>query len=64
MGCQKKNNGVGGLSVADVQAASAQIAEIQWAVGGPLVKPLEDLLGFVPASQLMYVIVDEMVLSC
>ena len=47
VGCQKKNNGGGGLSVADEQAASAQIIEIQWAVGGPLVKPLEDLWGFV-----------------
>ena len=28
----RKNNGGGGLSVADGQAASAQIAEIQWAV--------------------------------
>ena len=35
----RKNNGGGRLSVADWQAASAQIAEIQWAVGGPLVKP-------------------------
>ena len=35
----RKNIGGGGLSVADGQAASAQIAEIQWAVGGPLVKP-------------------------
>ena len=44
----RKNNGGGGLSVADGQAASAQIAEIHWAVGGPLVKPSADLWGFVP----------------
>ena len=43
----RKNNGGGGLSVADGQAASAQIAEILWAVGGPLVKPSADLWGFV-----------------
>ena len=91
----RKNNGGGGLSVADGQAASAQIAEIQWAVGRPLVKPSADLWGFVrwatsnPLStaaaasgssvdsqtisggppltrQLMsvYMVVDEMVLSC
>ena len=89
----RKNNGGGGLSVADGQAASAQIAEIQWAVGGPLVKPLAELWGFVwwattnplttaaaacgssvdsqtisggppLTGQLMYMAVDEMVLSC
>ena len=43
----RKNNGGGGLSVADGQAASAQIAEIQWAVGVPLVKPSADLWEFV-----------------
>ena len=43
----RKNNGSGGLSVADGQAASAQIAEIQWAVGGPLAKPSADHWGFV-----------------
>ena len=43
----RKNNGGGGLSVANGQAASAQIAEIQWAVGGPLVKPSADLWVFV-----------------
>ena len=43
----RKNNGGGELLVADGQAASAQIAEIQWAVGGPLVKPSADLWGFV-----------------
>ena len=43
----RKNNGGGRLSVADGQAASAQIAAIQWAVSGPLVKPLADLWGFV-----------------
>ena len=92
-GVPEKNNGGGGLSVADWQAASAQIAEIQWAVGGPLVKPSADLWGFVwwattsPVTtataasgssvdsqtisggppltrQLMYMTVDEMVLSC
>ena len=36
-GAPEKNNGGGGLLVADGQAVSAQIAEIQWAVGGPLV---------------------------
>ena len=41
-----KKNGGGGPSVADGQATSAQIAEIQWAVGGPLVKPSADLWGF------------------
>ena len=45
-GARKKNGG-GGLLVADGQAASAQIAEIQWAVGGSLVKPSADLWGFV-----------------
>ena len=89
----RKNNGGGGLSVADGRAASAQIAEIQWAVGGPLVKPSADLWGFVRwatnsplttaaaasgssvdsqtisggpplTRQLMYMAVDEMVLSC
>ena len=43
----REKNGGGGLSVADGQAASAQIAEIQWAVGGPLVTPSADLWGFV-----------------
>ena len=43
----RKTNGGGGLSVADGQAASAQIAEIQLAVGGPLVKPSADLWGVV-----------------
>ena len=38
-GVPEKNNGGGGLPVADGQAASVQIEEIQWAVGGPLVKP-------------------------
>ena len=47
-GVTEKNNGGGGLSIgADGQAASAQIAEIQWAVGSPLVKPSADLWGFV-----------------
>ena len=46
-GVPEKNNGGGGLPVANGQAASAQIAEIQWAVGGPLVKPSADLWGFV-----------------
>ena len=43
----RKNNGGGGLLVADGQAASGQIAEIQWAVGVPLVKPSADLWEFV-----------------
>ena len=43
----RMNNGGGGLLVADGQAASAQIAEIQWAVGGPLVKPSAALWWFV-----------------
>ena len=48
MGWQKKKMVVVDCwSVADGQAASAQIAEIQWAVGGPLVKPSADLWGFV-----------------
>ena len=77
------------VSVADGQAASAQIAKIQWAVGGPLVKHSADLWGFVRwattthwlqplppvdshiisggpplTRQLMYMAVDEMVISC
>ena len=39
----RKKNGGGGLPLANGQAASAQIADIQWAVGGPLVKPSADL---------------------
>ena len=46
-GAPEKNNGGGGLPVADGQAASALIAEFQWAVGGPLVKPSADLWEFV-----------------
>ena len=46
-GARKNNGGVGGLSVADGQAASVQIAIIQWAVGSPLLKPSADLWGFV-----------------
>ena len=44
-GVPEKNNGGGGLPVADGQAASAQIAEIQVAVVGPLVKPSAELWG-------------------
>ena len=44
---RQKNYGGGGLSLADEQAASAQIAEIQWAVSDPPVKPQADAWGFV-----------------
>ena len=46
-GVPEKNNGGSGLPLANGQAASAQIAEIQWAVVGPLVKPSAGLWEFV-----------------
>ena len=46
-GVPEKTMVCGGLPLANGQAVSAQIAEIQWAVGGPLVKPLADFWRFV-----------------